>query len=309
MIHAAFSGPADVRRAVRARSVYSHKGDFGCLLIVGGSDVYSGAPALAGMAALRTGAGLVIIAAPRGTAGTIRSYSPNLIVHSLRSGVITSNDVPKVAQLLVRSDAFVLGPGIGLDRRTIQAVPLMIESAAKLEKPMLIDADAIRALSGQLDLLKRANAVITPHGGEFRMISGVDVSPRWRGRLPFCTRFAARFSCVLLLKGHDTVVTDGRRVRINRTGNPGMATGGMGDVLSGVIGTFLAQGAEPFFAAAAGAYVHGRAGDLVSREKGFHMVASDLIDALPTVLKEYDRERRGLGSNEPMHSLPHAKRN
>lgn len=294
MIHPAFSGPADVRRAVRARSVYSHKGDLGCLLIVGGSDVYSGAPALAGMAALRTGAGLVIIAAPRGTARTIRSYSPNLIVQSLRSRVITSNDVPKVAQLLGRSDAFVLGPGIGLDPRTRRAVPLMIESAARMKKPMLIDADAIKALSGRVDLLKRANAVITPNGGEFRAVYGVDVSPRWRDRLPFCTRFASRFSCVLLLKGHDTVVTDGRRVRINRTGNPGMATGGMGDVLSGVIGTFLAQGAESFFAAAAGAYVHGRAGDLVGREKGFHMVASDLIDALPTVLKEYDRERRDL---------------
>jgi NAD(P)H-hydrate epimerase len=94
---------------------------------------------------------------------------------------------------------------------------------------------------------------------------------------------------VLLLKGRDTVVTDGRRVRINRTGNPGMATGGMGDVLSGIIGGFLAQGAESLFAAAAGAYVHGLAGDLVRREKGFHMVASDLIEALPTVLRKYDR--------------------
>ena len=289
MTNPTFSGPADVKQVVKARSVYSHKGDFGWLLIVGGSDVYSGAPALAGMAALRTGTGLAIIAAPKGVAGTIRSYSPNLIVHSLKSDVITSDDVSKVVQLLGRSDALVLGPGIGLHAKTKRAVPLMVESAIRMKKPILIDADAIKALNGRAGILKRANAIITPHAGEFRAISGIDAPPTWRERLPICTRFAAEFSCVLLLKGRDTVVTDGRRVRINRTGNPGMATGGMGDVLSGIIGAFLAQGAESLFAAAAGAYVHGLAGDLVRREKGFHMVASDLIEALPTVLRKYDR--------------------
>jgi len=286
-----FSGPADVRRVVKARWAYSHKGDFGCLLIVGGSDVYSGAPALAGMAALRTGAGLVIIAAPTKVAGIIRSYSPNLIVHSLTSDVVTSNDVPKLVHLLQRSDALVLGPGIGLHSRTKRAVPLIIESAIGLRKPVLIDADAIKAL-GRTRILKRANAIITPHTGEFRAISKINAPPRWRERLPICMKFARQFSCVLLLKGHDTVITDGRRVRINGTGNPGMATGGMGDVLSGIIGTFLAQGAEPFFAAAAGAYIHGRAGDLVQAEKGFHMVPTDLVEALPNLLRKYDRERK-----------------
>ena len=291
MAKPAFSGPEDVRRVVKARSLYSHKGDFGCLLIVGGSDVYSGAPALAGMAALRTGAGLVIIAAPTRVAGIIRAYSPNLIVHSLTSDVVTSNDVPRVVQLLERSDALVLGPGIGLHSKTKRAVPLIIESAIGLRKPVLIDADAIKALSGRTRILKRANAIITPHTGEFRSVSKMDAPPRWPGRLPICKKFARQFSCVLLLKGHDTVITDGRRVRINRTGNPGMATGGMGDVLSGIIGAYLAQGVEPFFAAVAGAYVHGQAGDLVRREKGFHMVASDLVEALPIILRKYDRER------------------
>jgi hydroxyethylthiazole kinase-like uncharacterized protein yjeF len=107
--------------------------------------------------------------------------------------------------------------------------------------------------------------------------------------LPICVDFAKRYSCVLLLKGHDTVVTDGHRVRINKTGNPGMATGGTGDVLSGIVGAFLAQGADSFFAAAAGAFVHGRAGDAVRRQKGFHMVASDLVEAIPAVLKKFDR--------------------
>jgi NAD(P)H-hydrate epimerase len=277
---------------MKARPVFSHKGDFGYLLIVGGSDVYSGAPALAGMAALRTGAGLVVIAAPKVIAPTIRSYSPNVIVYSLDSDVVTSDDVPKVTQLIGRSNALVLGPGIGLDPKTRRAIPMIIDIAIEMNKPMLIDADAIKALAGQIELLKGANATVTPHAGEFHVISGIDVPPGWRERLPICTGFATKYSCVLLLKGHDTIVTDGHRVRINKTGNPGMATGGMGDVLSGIIGTFLANGAEPFFAAAAGAFVHGIAGDLVRREKGFHMVASDLIEALSSTLRAYDRVRR-----------------
>jgi hydroxyethylthiazole kinase-like uncharacterized protein yjeF len=169
---------------------------------------------------------------------------------------------------------------------------LIIDSAIRLKKPILLDADAIRALRKRASVLKRANAIITPHAGEFKAISGADTPQTWRGRLSICMKFAKEFSCILLLKGHDTVVTDGRRLRINTTGNPGMAVGGMGDVLSGIIGTFLAHGADPFFAAAAGAYVHGLAGDLVRREKGFHMIASDLIEALPEVLRKYDRVLR-----------------
>ena len=130
---------------------------------------------------------------------------------------------------------------------------------------------------------------VSPVVGEFKFISGIDAPSKWRERVPICTEFAKKHSCVLLLKGHDTVITDGKRIRVNPTGNPGMATGGSGDVLSGIVGAFLAQGADPFFAAVAGAFVHGLAGDLTYKEKGFHMIASDLIDELPRVLKRYDR--------------------
>lgn len=287
-----YSGPADVRRVITGRSAYSSKRDFGCLLIVGGSDVYSGAPALAGMAALRAGVGLVLIAAPRSVASTIRTYSPNLIVHSLQNDVVTSLDIPKLIELLATSSAIVIGPGIGSRKDTARAIPLIIEKAVEAKKPILIDADAIRALAGHKKLFKKAHLTLTPHAGEFRAISGFEAPPKWPERLPVCLNFAKEYSCVLVLKGHDTVVTDGLRVRVNRTGNPGMATGGMGDILSGIIGAFLAQGADSFLAAVAGAYVHGLAGDLVGRRKGFHMVASDLLEMLPKVLKKYDSVRR-----------------
>ena len=122
-----------------------------------------------------------------------------------------------------------------------------------------------------------------------RLFLGSRHRQTWHERLPVCVEFAKKNACILLLKGHDTLITDGIRVKVNPTGNPGMATGGMGDVLSGITGAFLAQGTEPYLAAVAGAYVHGRAGDRVAKEKGFHMVASDLIDMLPAVLREFDR--------------------
>jgi NAD(P)H-hydrate epimerase len=255
--------------------------------VVGGSDVYSGAPALAGLAALRTGVGLAVVAAPRSVASSIRAYSPNLIVHALQSDVVSPGDLPTLTKLLDRASALVLGPGIGLHPETKSAAPLLLAHAHELRKPVLVDADALRALAEQRGLFK--DTVVTPHAGEFKAISGIDPPLAWRNRLSICKKFADEHSCVLLLKGHDTVVTDGQRVKVNRTGNPGMATGGMGDVLSGIIGAFLAQGADPFLAAAAGAYVHGLAGDAAYKRKGFHLVASDLVEALPDVLKPYDR--------------------
>jgi NAD(P)H-hydrate epimerase len=275
---------------MKPRDPHSHKGDYGRLLIVGGSDVYSGAPALAGMASLRTGVGLVFIAAPRGIASIIRSYSPDLIVHQLGDNVVTSKDLPAVNRLLVQSDALVLGPGIGRNSETNAVIPRIIQKANGMKKPILIDADAIRAIVGR-GTYKHLNVVLTPHAGEFKALSGVEVPVGWRRRVPICVNFAKRESCVLLLKGHDTVVTDGYRVKVNRTGNPGMAKGGMGDVLSGIIGAFLAQHVDPFDAAVAGAYLHGRAGDLLLKEKGFHMISSDLVGILPAVLRRYDRLR------------------
>ena len=284
-----YSGPADVKQVVRPRYPDSSKRDFGCLLVVGGSEVYSGAPALAGMAALRTGCGLVVIAAPTGVATAIRAYSPDLIVHPLSGNVISANCTDELSRLLEYCDALVIGPGIGRNPETREAISSILKTAAQKRKPTLIDADAIRALADRRNLLGETSAIITPHAGEFSALSGTEVPNDWRKRVSICKSFALEHSCVVLLKGHNTVVTDGQRVKINPTGNPGMAVGGMGDVLSGIIGAFLAQRSDRFLSAVAGAYVHGSAGDLVRKRTGFHMVASDLIEALPTVLRRYDR--------------------
>ena len=285
-----YSGPSDVKRVVKARARDSSKRDFGSLLVVGGSDVYSGAPALAALAALRTGSGLVVVAAPSFAAATIRGYSPNLIVHSLSTNVVTPQDLEKLTKMIASSNAIVLGPGIGRNQETAEAIPSIVETTSHAKKPLLVDADAIRALAGRRDELRKSGAILTPHDGEFKAISGTAPPRRLRERMKLCEKFALDHSCILLLKGHNTIVSDGHQTKINRTGNPGMAVGGTGDVLSGIVGAFLSQGANRFEAAVAGAYVHGLAGDLVRKRKGFHMLDSDLIEELPCALRKYDRE-------------------
>jgi len=231
-----------------------------------------------------------VIAAPGLVASTIRSYSPNLIVHPLPGRAVSTRCMDALPKLLESSDALVVGPGIGLSPQTRHVLPSIVEMAAHSRKPILVDADAIRVLADRKDFLRDANAIITPHAGEFKAISGENVPNGLRERVNMCKNFARKHSCIVLLKGHNTVVSDGRRVKVNQSGNPGMAVGGMGDVLSGIIGAFLAQGSDPFFSAVGGAYVHGLAGDLVRKRTGFHMLASDLIEALPNVLRKFDRE-------------------
>jgi len=284
-----FCGPDDVRKVIKPRNRFSSKRDYGYVLIVGGSDVYSGAPALAALAALRTGAGVSFVAAPDAVANVIRSFSPDLIVYPLRGSFVTVAHVDYVREILGRVNSVVLGPGIGTHPETRRAVWGIVEAVKEAGLPMVIDADAITSLKGNLHRIRDSRLVLTPNSGEFRAISGLKAADDWRDKARPAMGFARKVGCTLLLKGHHTVITDGEVLRVNRTGNPGMATGGSGDVLSGIVAAFLAQGQPPLLAAAAGAYVHGRAGDLVMKERGFHGIASDILEKVPAVLKPFDR--------------------
>jgi NAD(P)H-hydrate epimerase len=183
----------------------------------------------------------------------------------------------------------VVGPGIGDRDETDRAVKRLVEAARDSKLPLVIDADAIEPFAGELKSVRGSDAVLTPNAGEFKTIAGVEVKEDWKERIEPCVDLAKEAGCTVLLKGDHSVITDGERLKINSTGNPAMATGGTGDVLSGVIGAYLAQGAETFWASVAGAYAHGRAGDLASQEKGYHVLASDIIEELPAVLKPFDR--------------------
>ncbi|MCX8207225.1 MAG: NAD(P)H-hydrate dehydratase [Methanothrix sp.] len=262
-------GPGDLRLLGR-RGPESHKGDSGRILVIGGGP-YTGAPALSAMAALRAGADIVTVAAPRSVAGTIASFSPNMIVRPLTSDRLCSADLEILKGLIPRHDVVVIGMGLGRDAETLEAVSQILPLCDRV----VIDADALQP---EMPL----KGIVTPHAGEFRRISGLDL-PKGRERIDVVRKFARDRGLVVLLKGRMDIITDGEIVRGNTTGNPGMTVGGTGDVLAGITGAFYAR-ADAMRAAAAAAFVNGRAGDLVYREKDFGMVATDLIDKIPEAM-------------------------
>ena len=278
-----FAGPGDVAIVLKPRRPESHKGDFGRLLIVGGSETYSGAPTLAALAALRVGVDLVYIAAPRDTAYAISSISPDLITLKLEGDHLNMENLPVVRRFLEKATAIVIGPGLGLHKETQEAVNDLIKEAEDLKIPMLLDADGLKSFAESKRRLE-TSVVFTPHAGEYRILTGKSLPENLNERAEMIRKTAQDLDAVLLVKAHVDIISDGYRTKMNFTGNPGMTVGGTGDVLSGIVGAFLAWGAEPFEAAAAGAFINGAAGDFVKAEKGYHMVASDLLEWIPKII-------------------------
>ena len=277
-----------------ARQARSHKGDNGRVLVVGGG-AFTGAPALAALAALRTGADWVTVAAPRSVAGTIAGFSPDLIVHPLTpvknspsrastaeplsGSYLARDDVGTVNALVRKHDVTVIGMGLGRESETAEAVSEIIRSNP--DARFVIDADALHALA--MPVQGRTPPIITPHAGEFRMLGG-KVSADIDERCELVMDFSARNRVVTLLKGNIDVISDGRAVRINRTGNPGMTVGGTGDVLAGVAGAIFAN-AGALAAASAGALIVGTAGDLAFAEYGYGLLATDVIECIPDAMR------------------------
>ena len=268
----------------------AHKGDFGRILVVAGSRGMVGAAALAGDAALRAGAGLVTIATPSGVYPILAAKVTCCTTHPLpetEAGTIGRAALPTLLSLSGAFDIVALGPGLGRHPETDRVVRALV---SRVSGPMVIDADGLNALSGRVGTLSRSSGprILTPHPGEMvRLLGDAEGRDRLRtAREDTCLRFAREHRVVLVLKGHRTFVTDGERFYVNRTGNPGMATGGTGDVLTGVIAGLLGQGLEPFEAAVLGVWVHGRAGDIAARAKGeVSLIASDVLDALPVAFR------------------------
>jgi hydroxyethylthiazole kinase-like uncharacterized protein yjeF len=280
-----FAGPGDVSLVVKPRSAKSHKSDFGRLMVVGGSEVFSGAPALVALAALRTGVDVANVAAPHKTAYAISSMSPNLITVKLEGDHLSPNNVAVIKRHLEMSTAVVMGPGLGLHKETKVAVEAIVDAVEKANVPLLLDADGLKAFA-EFKRKVRVPLVLTPHAGEYEILTGKEPSEKLEQRQVEVQTAAKKLSATILLKGHVDVVSDGKRVKLNFTGNPGMTVGGTGDVLSGVVGAFLAQKADSFEAAVAGAFVNGAAGDFVQEEKGYHMVPTDIIDWIPKIVDD-----------------------
>lgn len=273
------------------RAPDSNKGDFGKVLIVAGSRGMSGAAVLCGSGALRGGAGLVTVAVPENILPIVASGNPCYLTAPLAQdaqGRLSGSAEAQIFDLVQRNDVAAVGPGLG---RSPEITGLITKILSKMTIPLVLDADGINALADQPESLKNhaGPIIITPHPGEFARLLGSDVPSVQSRRQELAAQFAENHDVVVVLKGHGTVVTDGRRVFVNSTGNPGMATGGTGDVLTGLIAALLAQRLELFAAAQFGVYLHGLAGDLAQVELGeISLIASDLLTFLPHVF------RRGL---------------
>jgi len=280
----AYVGPGDVESARIRRPALAHKGQYGRLLVIGGSETFAGAPALVALAAYRTGTGLVFVAAPERTANIVSSMSPSLISLKLPGNSLVPGHVQLLKEHFEKATAIAIGPGLGRSANTQSAVRRMLTEINQLKKPLLVDADALKAFGMMRKRIFHESTVLTPHAGEFKEIAGKTPSTELRARSHEVKAMAEKVGGVILLKGNTDVISDGDRVKLNRTGNPGMTVGGTGDVLAGIVAGFLAQGVEAFNAAAAGSFVNGAAGDLAEEKYGFHLTATDLIEHIPQVL-------------------------
>jgi hydroxyethylthiazole kinase-like uncharacterized protein yjeF len=283
---AIFAGPGDVKAVVARRSPEAHKGEFGRLLVIGGSGTFSGAPTLVAMAAYRTGTDLVFIAAPEKTAIAISSMSPNFITLKLPGENFASRHISLIREHLEKASAVAIGPGLGMNRETVLGVRRIVALAIERKKPMLLDADALKALGVIKKRMFEGSTVVTPHAGEFQAISGKPPSKDSKMRSEEVREFASRSGSIVVLKGHTDVISDGVRLKLNNTGNPGMTVGGTGDVLSGLIAGLMAQGFDSYRAAVAGAFINGAAGDFAEEEYGDHLVPTDVLEHIPKLLND-----------------------
>jgi NAD(P)H-hydrate epimerase len=283
---AIFAGPGDVDAIRMRRSPEAHKGEFGRLLVVGGSEIFTGAPTLVAMAAYRTGTDLVFVAAPEKAAQAISSMSPNMITIKLPGENFAVAHIRLLREHLERASVIAIGPGLGLNKQTISAVRKIVALAIQRKKPLLLDADGLKALGVIRKRIFDGTTVVTPHAGEFQAITGKSPSRDLKLRSDEVRELASKSGAAVLLKGHIDIVSDGMRVKLNRTGNPGMTVGGTGDVLSGIVAGLMAQGVEAFRAAVAGAFINGAAGDLAEEKLGDHLTPTDLLEYIPTLLND-----------------------
>ncbi|MFQ6136870.1 MAG: NAD(P)H-hydrate dehydratase [Candidatus Hydrothermarchaeales archaeon] len=276
-------GPGDVIANLRRRSD-SHKGENGRVLVVGGSDLYYGAPILTGLSAINSGADLVYLAVPEGNLEISRAFSLDLIVRAYPGGYLNPGGADVVLELATQCDSLVIGPGLGIRKETSEAV---LKILREVEVPVVIDADGIKSIKEEPGILKKIDAVLTPHPREFKILTGEDLSKDIDERKRLVLNFAEKLGSVILLKSPvDIIASPDGRVKINTTGNPGMTVGGTGDALSGLLGSFLAQDMGSFEAACCAAFINGWSGDNLYELKGNAFTASDLVEEIPFALKD-----------------------
>lgn len=261
-----------VRNTIVRRKQNSYKGDYGQVLVIAGSTGFTGAAYLTSQAAVRSGAGLVTLCVPK-------EIQDIMSIKLTEAMTINFEQSDKIGNIIVKSNCIAIGPGMGASKLTLNVVKNTIENA---ECPIVIDADAINVLQERLEILERkSNAIIlTPHYGEMARLTGLSIDEIKANKVEVARKFAKEHDVIVLLKDHRTIITDGETVYENSSGNSAMASGGMGDTLTGIIASFIAQGYEPLEATYISAYIHGYCGDRLA-ESMFCVNATHIINELP----------------------------
>ncbi|MGI0100493.1 MAG: NAD(P)H-hydrate dehydratase [Candidatus Micrarchaeaceae archaeon] len=287
------ANPNDVISALRKRNLYSSKRDNGNVVVIGGSKIYHGAPALASnaaysvLAALRTGAGYARAFVPKDVAAAVRCVSPDVIVEPLKGSRLSSSDSARLSMAIDHADSLIIGNGLGRNAQSLKASCKLIGHAIRMSKGVVVDADAIYAamkcskgLSGDL--------VMTPNDREFSLFSKKELDPKdVESRASAAMRLSARLNCIILLKGHLTIITNGKKCKVVSPKSSALAVMGTGDVLAGIIGGLLAINHDAFASAVAGACIHAAAGDYLYKRMGNHILASDVVGCIPNILKGF----------------------
>lgn len=273
----------DILNILPNRNPDSHKGDFGKAFLLCGSRGYTGAAALSAMGALRCGVGLVYLGVPENIYAieAVKLNEPVVFPLPDRDGMLSVDALPKIRELLPKMDAVLIGCGMGCSEDTFQILKTVLY---EFSGPVVVDADGINMLAGHIDILRgrAGETILTPHNMEFQRAGGVLTTDRTASAI----NFAQKTNSIVLLKGHRTIITDGTDCYVNPTGNAGMAVGGCGDVLAGMITALLGQGLPPIMAATCGAWLHGAAGDICAKEIGqYGMLPTDMLQVLPRLLK------------------------
>jgi len=255
------------------------KGENGRVLVIGGNDMFTGAPAFAGMAALRSGCDISVVAAPEKTAWAIASIYPDLITRKVSGDHFTIENAAEMVKFSEKFNVVVIGNGIGQESSTVDFVK---EIVSRIPQPKVVDANALRVLQG----IGFNNAVLTPHAAEFASLTGEQLPENIEERARMASMYATR-DVIILLKGKTDIITDKNNIKYNKTGNSGMTIGGTGDVLAGITAGLIAQGQELFEAASNAAFLSGKIGDYLLKKKGIGFTASDMVELIPTLKAKF----------------------
>lgn len=281
-----------LKKIYKERPKDARKYDFGLLLIIGGSELYSGSPALSAMAAFKTGADMVKIIAPKRAADIIASFSPNLAAFPLEGNYLNKKHLSTLLEMTESAKAVsrgktavVIGGGMGNNEEVRE---LVVEYLKQVSLPAVIDADGIKCLAKNSEVISGKNFLITPHSNEFFILTGREVwGKSEEEKIKVVRAESERLKTTLLLKGPTDIISDGREVVLNRTGSPLLTVGGTGDTLAGIAGALLARGISVFESGCAAAFINGLAGELAGKKLGESMTATDLIDEIPNVLPKF----------------------